>query len=66
LAELLRVTRTGGQVCIYPLVTLGWQTPPYLQELLLELQETAAVRTVPTMLPFTPAKSPVLKLDKIG
>lgn len=66
LAELLRVTRTGGEVCVYPLVTLGWQTPPYLQGLLEELRATASVRAVPTMLPFTPAKSPVMKLAKIG
>jgi len=66
LAELLRVTRASGEVCVYPLVTLGWETPPYLDGLLQELQETASVRIVPTTLPFTPVKSPVLKLVKIG
>ncbi len=66
LAELLRVTRTGGEVCIYPLVTLGWQTPSFLHGLLQEMQETTSFSFVPSLLPFTPAKSPVLKLAKNG
>lgn len=66
LAELLRVTRIGGIVCVYPLVTLRWETPPYLPGLLSDLKAFADVQAASTALPFTPAKSPVLKLVKTG
>ena len=66
LSEMLRVTRKGGEVCVYPLVTLAWQTPLYLPDLLKDLSGLAIVRTVPTALPFTPVRSPVLKLVKTG
>jgi len=66
LAEMLRVTRPGGQVRVYPLVTLQWRTPPYLSLLLAELEKQAQVRMIDTRLPFTPVKSPVLQLDKFA
>ncbi|MBW5445003.1 methyltransferase domain-containing protein [Cohnella sp. CFH 77786] len=66
LAELLRVVRPGGEVRVYPLVSLRWESSPYLPALLSSLERLADVGTVPTRLPFTPVRSEVLRLVKIG
>lgn len=66
LSELLRVAKPGGQVRVYPLVTLQWQTPPYLSTIIAELQAHAEVRMIDTRLPFTPIKSPVLHMVKFS
>jgi len=64
IAELLRVLRPGGQLRIYPLVTLKWEEPPFLNELLEELKGCARVELMSSDLPFTPVQSPLLRLEK--
>lgn len=64
LRELLRVTRPGGEVRIYPLVTLSWEPVPYLDRLLGGLAREAEARLVPCDLPFVPTRSDTLILLK--
>ncbi|TVY00451.1 class I SAM-dependent methyltransferase [Cohnella terricola] len=64
IAELLRVLRPGGELRIYPLITLKWEEPSFLNELLEELKGVAQVEFLTSYLPFTPAKSPLLRLEK--
>lgn len=64
LKELLRVLKPGGELRIYPLVTLKWEQYPYLSRLIDELQGVAEVQYMPTSLPFTPITSPLLRLIK--
>lgn len=64
LAELVRVLRPGGELRIYPLVTLKWEKVPFLSNLLSELQDVAKVEFLPTGLPFTPVESSLLRLVK--
>lgn len=62
--ELLRVTKPGGQLRAYPLVSLKWEPVPYLQELIEGLKNVAEAELIETGLPFSPVPSPVLKLVK--
>ncbi|MFC5703787.1 class I SAM-dependent methyltransferase [Cohnella faecalis] len=64
LKELLRVVRPGGEVRIYPMVTLQWEPYPYLSALLDQIKEIAIAKTSESSLPFTPVRSPVLTLAK--
>lgn len=66
LRELLRATKPGGEVRIYPLVTLAWEPVPYLDRLLRALASEAAASFVPSGLPFVPRESRVLALRKKG
>jgi len=63
--ELLRVCRPGGEVRIYPAVTLAFQPYPRLDELLAAAEEAGGrIRMEPTGLPFIPTPSQVLILEK--
>lgn len=62
--EMLRVVRRGGEVRIYPLVTLKWEPCPFLDRLLLRLGDVADITLTETGLPFTPVPSPLLRLVK--
>jgi len=62
--ELIRVLRPGGELRIYPLVNLKWDPCPFLDDLLRELQGIATHELLPTGLPFTPVRSPLLRLVK--
>lgn len=66
LRELLRVAAPGGEVRIYPLVTLAWEPVPYLERLLRVLASEADASFVPCGLPFVPRESSVLALRKKG
>ncbi len=63
--ELLRVCKPGGEVRIYPLVTLAFQPYSRLDELLAAVARCgASSRLVPTNLPFIPVSTDVLILAK--
>jgi SAM-dependent methyltransferase len=63
--ELLRVCKPGGEVRIYPLITLAFQPYPQLDELLAAAARTgASIRMEPTSLPFIPVSTQVLILGK--
>lgn len=64
--ELLRVLKPGGQLRIYPLVTLKWEPIPYLPNLIDRVAGTAEAELIPTGLPFTPTPSSLLRLVKRG
>ncbi|WP_027088129.1 class I SAM-dependent methyltransferase [Cohnella panacarvi] len=64
--ELLRVLKPGGQLRIYPLVTLKWEPIPYLPKLIDRVAGLAEAELVPTGLPFTPTPSSLLRLVKLG
>ncbi|MBO9599507.1 MAG: class I SAM-dependent methyltransferase [Cohnella sp.] len=64
--ELLRVLKPGGQLRIYPLVTLKWEPIPYLTDLIDRVAGRAKAELVPTGLPFTPTPSSLLRLVKLG
>ncbi|XID95478.1 class I SAM-dependent methyltransferase [Paenibacillaceae bacterium WGS1546] len=66
LDELVRVLRPGGQLRIYPLITLKWEPVPYLPRLLERLRDVADADFLPTGLPFTPVPGSVLRLVKKG
>jgi SAM-dependent methyltransferase len=64
--ELLRVLKPGGQLRIYPLVSLKWEPIPYLPCLLEGFAGRAKATLLPTGLPFVPVPSSLLRLVKIG
>ncbi|MFC4600080.1 class I SAM-dependent methyltransferase [Cohnella hongkongensis] len=64
LRELIRVTRPGGQVRIYPLVTLKWERCFFVEKLVDELRDVAEHAYIPSGLPFIPVRSPLLQLLK--
>lgn len=64
--ELLRVLKPGGQLRIYPLVTLKWEPIPYLPKLIDRVAGRAKTELIPTGLPFTPTRSSLLRLVKLG
>ncbi|MCC3375605.1 methyltransferase domain-containing protein [Cohnella sp. REN36] len=64
LRELLRVVRPGGEVRIYPLVSLRWEPYPHLPELLASILPLAEARETAGKLPFVPVASPMLTLTR--
>ncbi|MFC5471693.1 methyltransferase domain-containing protein [Cohnella suwonensis] len=64
IAELLRVLKPGGELRIYPLVSLRWEPCAFLDDMLEELKGLADAEFLPTELPFTPVRSRVLRLAK--
>lgn len=64
--ELLRVLKPGGQLRIYPLVTLKWEPIAYLPSLLERSTGRADAELIPTGLPFMPTSSSLLRLVKLG
>lgn len=64
LAELIRVLRPGGELRIYPIITLKWEECSFLSEVLRELKHVEHFEYLPTGLPFMPVPSPLLRLVK--
>lgn len=66
IAELIRVCRPGGEVRIYPLLSLRWE-PYSMLEVFIEEWESAGhtVMKVPTKLPFIPGSTEVLSIQKL-
>lgn len=62
--ELLRVTEDGGEVRIYPLVTLKWELSPFVRDIMESVKGIAEAELIDGKLPFTPVASPVLRLRK--
>ncbi|QTH46235.1 class I SAM-dependent methyltransferase [Cohnella sp. LGH] len=66
LRELIRVLRPGGELRVYPLVTLKWEPCSFLNRVIEGLADVASHELLPAGLPFTPVRSPLLKLVKRG
>ncbi|WP_239617535.1 class I SAM-dependent methyltransferase [Cohnella mopanensis] len=66
LAELIRVLRPGGELRIYPLVSLKWEPCSFISDILRELEDVAHAEYLPSGLPFTPVQSPLLRLVKLA
>lgn len=64
IAELIRVLKPGGELLIYPLVTLKWEVCPFIPSLLEGLQGQVLVEYIMTGLPFMPVPSSLLRLVK--
>jgi hypothetical protein len=64
LDEMLRVTASGGEIRIYPLVTLKWDISPIIQNIMEYVRDRAEPFLVPGKLPFIPVASEVLLLRK--
>jgi len=65
LLEMIRVCRPGGQIRIYPLVTLNFEPYPQLDTLIsLIRSEDIMINYIPSNLPFIPSASPVLCIRK--
>ncbi|WP_245954361.1 class I SAM-dependent methyltransferase [Paenibacillus flagellatus] len=65
MAELLRVCRPGGEVRVYPLLSLRWEPYPALAELLSHLESLgAACELRPSALPFIPGSTELLVVRK--
>jgi hypothetical protein len=63
-AEMLRVTAPGGEVRVYPLVTLQWKMSPIVEAIIENARGCADGEQVSGSLPFIPVESPVLRLRK--
>jgi len=66
IGELLRVLRPGGELRVYPLVNLRWEPYPHLSDIVKEFEGVATHEFQPSGLPFTPTKSPLLRMVKNG
>ncbi|MFC5531984.1 class I SAM-dependent methyltransferase [Cohnella yongneupensis] len=64
--EILRVLKPGGQLRIYPLVSLKWEEISYLDRLIDGVSGKARATLISTGLPFTPRPSSLLRLVKMG
>ncbi|MEI7026818.1 methyltransferase domain-containing protein [Paenibacillus sp. y28] len=63
--ELLRVCRPGGEVRIYPLLSLKWEGYPRMNELLAGVESMAGrMEMLPSKLPFIPGSTTLLRLMK--
>jgi SAM-dependent methyltransferase len=64
IAELMRVTRKGGQIRIYPLQALNWEPFAQLDELLTFTRANGGnVQLLPSKLPFIPKKSDFIRIS---
>lgn len=66
LAEMMRVIKPGGELRIYPLISLKCEECAYLPRVLEELKGVAKVEYLPTGLPFLPVPSSLLRLVKLA
>jgi SAM-dependent methyltransferase len=66
LAELIRVLQPGGELRIYPLISLKWEECPFIPDILGELHDVAEVEYLTTGLPFMPVPSSLLRLVKMA
>ncbi|BBI34830.1 class I SAM-dependent methyltransferase [Cohnella abietis] len=64
--EMLRVLKPGGELRIYPLVTLKWEPCAFIPEILTELGDFVEAEFLPTDLPFVPVPSSLLRLVKLA
>lgn len=66
--ELVRVCRPGGQVRIYPLLSLKWEPYPRLNELVAAIEMDGAAKADIGMsgLPFIPGSEHFLLIEKSG
>ncbi|MCD9023102.1 class I SAM-dependent methyltransferase [Cohnella silvisoli] len=64
IAEMLRVLKPGGELRIYPLITLKWEECLFISDILRELQDVDEVEYLQTGLPFVPVQSSLLRLVK--
>ncbi|MFB0846407.1 methyltransferase domain-containing protein [Paenibacillus oleatilyticus] len=65
LRELLRVCRAGGEVRVYPVITLQWDRYPMLDRLLEELRTDGFEASLElSELPFIPGSKELLRVQK--
>lgn len=65
LLEMIRVCRPGGEIRIYPLLTLNFVNYPLLDELINQIiSEHIEITYLPSKLPFIPSSSLVLCIRK--
>ncbi|WP_054974054.1 methyltransferase domain-containing protein [Paenibacillus sp. A3] len=65
LRELLRVCRAGGEVRVYPVITLQWDRYPMLDRLLEELRTAGFEASLElSELPFIPGSKELLRVKK--
>jgi SAM-dependent methyltransferase len=61
--ELMRICKPGGQIRIYPLISLNWEPYPNLEPLMDVISlNKGRVELVPSELPFIPKSSHYLKI----
>ncbi|GFN30224.1 class I SAM-dependent methyltransferase [Paenibacillus xylaniclasticus] len=62
--EMIRLCRPGGEVRIYPLITLRWEPYPHLEPLLAAIRKAGGTpRLEQSQLPFIPGSSMLLVID---
>jgi SAM-dependent methyltransferase len=65
LKELLRICKPGGEIRLYPVVTLRWEEYPHLNELMDDLRSIGAQPSLETScLPFIPGSDKLLNVRK--
>lgn len=65
--EMVRICSAGGQIRIYPLMTLRFEPYPHLNQLLEEVRRRGAKAHLhASRLPFIPGSSQLLIISKIG
>lgn len=65
ITDMLRICAPGGQIRIYPLMTLSFQPYPYLDRLIVELNAAGSKAQLhPSQLPFIPGSSQMLVISK--
>jgi SAM-dependent methyltransferase len=63
--ELLRICKPGGEIRIYPMLTLKWEPYPYMDELLTFIRnEGAEAVCLSSQLPFIPNSTELLCIRK--
>lgn len=64
LMDMIRVCRPGGQVRVYPLITLRWEPYPHMERLLEAIRRAGAEpRFEESQLPFIPGSKNLLVVD---
>lgn len=62
--ELMRICKPGGQIRIYPLLSLNWEPYPGLEQLMDTIKEEGgSAELYPSRLPFIPGSSQYLKVS---